>query len=187
MFTSRAEYRLLLRQDNADLRLSGIGFEAGLLPRYHYEAVRLKQETVAAEVNRLKSTRIGGETLSTILSRPGSSYSGLPNRDCRLTEDAARQVEIAVKYEGYIGRQAIEVERFKSLEDKQIPDWIDYATISSLRVEAKQKLGKVRPATIGQASRISGVSASDIGVILVCMKRGQVSPRLPSVDLGSVD
>ena len=170
MFTSRAEHRLLLRQDNADLRLSEFGFEAGLLPERNYKKFKLKEAQIKSETNRLESNYYNGLTLSKILSRPENSYANLPSQDLNLSEDVVQQVEIAIKYAGYINRQEIEVERFKTLEGKNIPVAFDYLTVPSLRIEARQKLSKIRPATIGQAARISGVSPADISILLVSLR-----------------
>jgi len=172
MFTSRAEYRLLLRQDNCDLRLSKIGHQIGLLPERNYRRFISKQEAINAELVRLHATRAGTETLAQMLRRPEVTYHSLPKAQMDLSPDVAQQVEIALKYEGYIQRQEVEVEKFKAFEDKQIPIWVNYDEVHSLRNEARQKLGKIRPATIGQASRISGVSPSDVSILLVWLKRG---------------
>jgi tRNA uridine 5-carboxymethylaminomethyl modification enzyme len=172
MFTSRAEYRLTLRQDNADIRLSDIGHDIGLLPERNYRKFTAKREAVLAELERLNTTRAGSDTLAQILRRPGVSYKSLPSTTTNLRDEVIQQVEIAVKYEGYIQRQDVEVEKFKALEDKQIPEWLDYSTLQSLRLEARQKLSAIRPITLGQASRISGVSPSDISILMVWMKRG---------------
>jgi tRNA uridine 5-carboxymethylaminomethyl modification enzyme len=172
MFTSRAEYRLLLRQDNADLRLSEIGHEVGILPERNFRKFVAKREAVDKEIQRLEQTRVGAEPLIHILRRPEVSYEQLPSKDPSLSAEVIQQVEITVKYAGYIDRQEIEVSRFKTLEDKQIPSTFDYDTVHSLRTEARQKLNKIRPATLGQASRISGVSPSDIGILMVWLKRG---------------
>jgi tRNA uridine 5-carboxymethylaminomethyl modification enzyme len=177
MFTSRAEYRLLLRQDNADLRLSELGHDLGLLPERNFRKFQCKQRAVEGEISRLETTREGGETLIQLLRRPELTYADLPKKDLGLSEEVIQQVEITVKYAGYIDRQEIEVERFKLLEDKQIPITFNYDTVHSLRTEARQKLNKIRPATIGQASRISGVSPSDIGILMVWLKRGDSSPK----------
>ena len=171
MFTSRAEYRLLLRQDNADVRLSEIGFGAGLLPKRNYEKFQTKQAAINAELTRLRRTRIGTESLEQILKRPEVAYKDLPNRDGSLSLEVVVQVEIAIKYAGYIDRQQSDIEKFKSLESKQIPHSFDYAMVPSLRNEARQKLAKLRPATLGQASRISGVSPADISILTVWLKR----------------
>lgn len=176
MFTSRAEYRLLLRQDNCDLRLSEIGHEIGLLPDRNYRHFVAKREAIAAELSRLQATRVGTETLAQKLRRPEVTYAQLPQRRVDLAPEIVQQVEIALKYEGYIQRQELEVEKFKTLEDKEIPAWVDFAIVPSLRHEARQKLAKIRPATIGQAGRISGVTPSDVGILLVWLKRGQPQP-----------
>jgi tRNA uridine 5-carboxymethylaminomethyl modification enzyme len=172
MFTSRAEYRLLLRQDNADLRLSQLGYEIGLLPARNFKKLETKRVAIEQELLRLEKTRVGGETLAQALRRPEAAYSQLAGSDLSLPSEVIQQVEIALKYEGYIARQEIEVAKLKGLEDKQIPSWIDYARVPSLRTEARQKLTKIHPATLGQASRISGVSPSDIGILMVWMRQG---------------
>jgi tRNA uridine 5-carboxymethylaminomethyl modification enzyme len=178
MFTSRAEYRLLLRQDNADLRLSELGHELGLLPERNFRQFQTKQHSIEREISRLETTREGADTLTQLLRRPELSYTDLPAKNPDLSEEVIQQVEIAVKYAGYIDRQEIEVARFKTLEDKQIPGSFNYDTVHSLRTEARQKLNKIRPATLGQASRISGVSPSDIGILMVWLKRGDSKAKV---------
>ena len=172
MFTSRAEYRLLLRQDNADLRLSQLGYEVGLLPERNYRKFEAKRAAIESERIRLEQTRLGTESLAQLLRRPETSYSQLPGRNEQLSEEVQRQVEILLKDEGYIARQEVEVAKLKSLEDKQIPHWMDYSKVPSLSSEARQKLAKILPATLGQASRISGVSPSDIGILMIWLKEG---------------
>ncbi len=172
MFTSRAEYRLLLRQDNADLRLSQIGRDVGLLPERLWQKVATKRDSIATELERLAKTYAGSDSLARLLRRPEVSYADLPQRDESLSAEFVEQVEIALKYDGYIQRQEVEIAKFRTMEDKRIPDWLDYATLRNLRPEARQKLTTVRPATLGQASRISGVSPADISVVMVAMKRG---------------
>jgi tRNA uridine 5-carboxymethylaminomethyl modification enzyme len=170
MFTSRAEYRLILRQDNADLRLSRLGYEIGLLPSRNYQVLQIKTASIDSEFERLKHTRVGTETLAQTLKRPEVSYKDLPQQQ-NLDPEVIRQVEIIIKYAGYIDRQEMEVTRFKQLEGKQIPSNFDYTSVPSLRNEARQKLLAIRPGTLGQASRISGVSPSDIGIISVWLRR----------------
>jgi tRNA uridine 5-carboxymethylaminomethyl modification enzyme len=171
MFTSRAEYRLLLRQDNADMRLSEIGHEVGLLPDRKYSIFCSKQKTILNEISRLHSIYYVSNSLAKVLSRPEVGYKDLPNRNDALSEEVIQQVEIAIKYAGYIERQEAEVEKFKNLEDKQIPDSFEFSSVPSLRLEARQKLSKIRPTTIGQAARISGVSPADISILMVWLKR----------------
>jgi tRNA uridine 5-carboxymethylaminomethyl modification enzyme len=175
MFTSRAEHRLLLRQDNADIRLSHIGNNIGLLKSRSFCKVVEKQSKIQHELNRLNTVRAGTETLSQLLRRPEVTYRDLPSQNAELPEDVIQQVEIQIKYAGYIDRQEVEIDRMKSLEDKQIPATFCYDTVPSLRMEARQKLGKIRPATIGQAARISGVSPSDIGILMIWLKRGETN------------
>ena len=180
MFTSRAEYRLLLRQDNADMRLSRIGYDIGLLPLRNYKKFEAKEKSIAEELTRLKSTYIGKDLLAKILSRPETTYQEMPGKNINLDPEVVQQVEIAVKYAGYVERQEVEVSRIKNLEDKMIPDSFDYSTVPSLRLEARQKLAKIRPATIGQAGRISGVSPADVSILLIWLKRSaqnQVKPE----------
>ncbi|MBM3844702.1 MAG: tRNA uridine-5-carboxymethylaminomethyl(34) synthesis enzyme MnmG [Verrucomicrobia bacterium] len=186
MFTSRAEYRLLLRQDNADLRLSGLGREIGLLPTRNHQRLLAKKQLIELEVRRLAETREGGMPLSKILCRPEMTYRDLPGRNHELPPEVAEQVEISVKYESYIARQLEEVSRFRSLEDKQIPDWIDYEKVASLRKEARQKLSKGRPQTIGQASRMSGVTPADVSLLLVHLKKS-ASEYAPFVEAARTD
>jgi tRNA uridine 5-carboxymethylaminomethyl modification enzyme len=171
MFTSRAEHRLLLRQDNADLRLSSIGWEIGLLPERNFRRLDAKRQAIAIETERLDRTRQGQNTLADLLRRPEVTYATLPGRDEHLDPEAAQQVEIAIKYAGYIERQEAEVARFRSMDDHPIMVEIDYTQVPGLRSEARQKLEKIRPTTLGQASRISGVNPADMGVVMVWMKR----------------
>ena len=171
MFTSRAEYRLLLRQDNADLRLSRTGYETGLLPERHYRTVEAKDRAIRDEIERLERTRDGSESLAQRLRQPSTSYHDISTTNASLPPEVVQQVEIAVKYSGYIARQEVEVAKLKNLEEKQIPAAFDYSTVPSLRNEARQKLSRIRPATIGQAGRISGVSPADISILMVWLKR----------------
>ncbi len=171
MFTSRAEYRLLLRQDNADLRLSELGHSVGLLPERNYRLFLAKRQIINDELRRLNQTRVGMETLAQLLRRPEMSYALLPLRNESLSTEVTQQVEIAIKYDGYIARQEAEVEKFKNLEGKQIPAAFDFNAVPSLRSEARQKLNQIRPNTLGQASRISGVSPADVSMLMVWLKR----------------
>ena len=192
MMTSRAEYRLLLRQDNADLRLRQIGYEVGLVPKEVYEATLYKKELIDQEIERLKNTVIGaakenqeflvshgsttlktGTSLAELVCRPELSYEILAQIDKNRTSlpaDVIEQVEIEIKYEGYIVRQQRQVEQYKKMEKKRIPADLDYNDVSSLRLEARQKLIAYKPVSVGQASRISGVSPADISVLLVYLE-----------------
>ena len=189
MMTSRAEYRLLLRQDNADLRLTPKGYEVGLISKERYEHVLEKERLIEEEIKRVKKVNIGanqkvqqllaangsqtlssGIKLTELIRRPELNYDLLAPIDegrPSLSQEVRDQVNINIKYEGYISRQAKQVKEFKRLESKKIPPDMDYSAISGLRIEARQKLDIYRPASIGQASRISGVSPADISVLLV--------------------
>ena len=189
MMTSRAEYRLLLRQDNADFRLTKIGHEIGLIDDERYSRLLEKEKMIAREIERVNHTNIGtsekvqdtlrtygstplasGTTLAELIRRPELSYEKLAPVDIKresLPDDVKEQVNINIKYEGYIKRQMRQVEQFRKLESRRIPEDIDYDEIPSLRTEARQKLKEIRPLSIGQASRISGVSPADISVMLV--------------------
>ncbi len=189
MMTSRAEYRLLLRQDNADLRLRKIGYEAGLVTEEQYEAVCRKEQLIAQEIERLQGIKVGANaeiqkflegqgstglktaaSLAELVSRPELSYEAIAGIDKdrpKLPDDVVEQININIKYDGYIKRQLKQVEQFKKIEKKKIPVEIDYDDIKNLRLEARQKLKKLKPLSVGQASRISGVSPADISVLLV--------------------
>ena len=192
MMTSRAEYRLLLRQDNADLRLRKYGYEVGLISQEQYDEVLLKQQQITSEIERLKKTMIGGSkehqaflekygsaplrtaaSLAELICRPELSYEILAEIDTdrkSLPEAVQEQVEIEIKYEGYIERQLRQVEAFKKMEKKLIPLDLNYDDVGSLRLEARQKLKEFRPTSVGQASRISGVSPADVSVLLVYLE-----------------
>jgi tRNA uridine 5-carboxymethylaminomethyl modification enzyme len=171
MFTSRAEYRLLLRQDNADMRLTPLGRRVGLVDDNHWQIFQTKQASINAEMDRLRTTRNGSNTYAEILRRPEISYRSLPVADHSLPDDVTQEVEIQTKYEGYIARDLEQIDRFRKLEDKLIPTWIDYEKISALRFESRQKLTRFRPDSIGQASRLPGVTPADIAILLVWLKR----------------
>ena len=193
MMTSRAEYRLLLRQDNADLRLTKIGYEVGLIDEERYQKLLRKEKMIEEEIERVEHMNVGtsekvqkvlesfgstplnsGTTLAELIRRPELSYDKLADIDEKRPElpyDVEEQVNINIKYDGYIRRQMRQVEQFKKLENKKIPENINYDEIQSLRIEAKQKLNAIRPASIGQASRISGVSPADVSVLLVYLKQ----------------
>lgn len=171
MFTSRSEFRLLLRHDNADTRLSAIGHEIGLLPSRHFSLFTAKRDQIDSEVRRLESTRVGRDTLAQMLRRPEVSYEQLPDQNRFLSMPVKESVEIEIKYEGYITRQLIEVGRAEKTNGKTVPDQFDYMSVTGLSREARQKLSTIRPLTLGQASRISGVSPADIGLLAVWIKR----------------
>ena len=192
MMTSRAEYRLLLRQDNADLRLRKKGWEVGLIDDETYHKLQEKERMIQGEIERVEHTTVGGSaevqsllesqgstllksgtTIAELIRRPELNYHVLAPIDKErpeLPEDVCEQVEINIKYDGYIRRQMKQVEQFKKLEQKKIPEDIDYEDVGSLRIEARQKLESYRPISIGQASRISGVSPADISVLLVYLE-----------------
>lgn len=184
MFTSRAEYRLLLRQDNADLRLCEISKQAGLLSNHQYEVFSRKKTQYQNELERVKNTRQGTHSLEQLLKRNDFSHKDLPQPNVPLSPEVAEQVEINVKYAGYIERQEIEVEQFKKMEGRSIPDWIDYDQISGLRTESRLKLKEIQPATIGLASRISGINPTDVSLLMVWIKRGQQEPKVDTENSG---
>ena len=171
MFTSRAEYRLMLRQDNADMRLTPIGRQVGLVDDNHWQLFQKKQQSINAEVDRLRTTRNGSNTYAEILRRPEITYVSLPIADRTLRDDVTQEVEIQIKYEGYIARDLEQIARFRKLEDKRLPTCLDYEKISALRFESRQKLTRFRPDSIGQASRLPGVTPADIAILLVWLKR----------------
>jgi len=197
MMTSRAEYRLLLRQDNADLRLSEIGYKTGLIDEQSYVNLKKKKELIENEIERVKNVNIGAGkkvqelmascgstslktavTLAELIRRPELSYEILESIDVgrqSLPEDVIEQVNIHIKYEGYINRQLKQVQQFRKLEAKKLPDDIDYTKLNGLRIEARQKLTAIRPMSIGQASRISGVTPADISVLLIYLEQLKVN------------
>ncbi len=169
MMTSRSEYRLVHRQDNADYRLASIGYEVGLVSEAQYQAVLDKYAAVEAEIERLKKVR-----LYDLLKRPENTYASLAEKDPNrppLPRAVVQQVEISIKYEGYIRRQLKEVEAFSKMENRRIPPDIDYDIIPGIRTEAKQKLSAIRPASFGQAGRISGVSPADLTALMIWVEK----------------
>lgn len=195
MMTSRAEYRLLLRQDNADMRLTKIGYEVGLVDKERYDYVCKKEKLIDEEIERLENYKIGAAkenqdileslnssplktatTLAELIRRPELNYDlikPLDHERPELSDDVREQVNINIKYKGYIERQKKQVENFKKLENKKIPEDFDYSEVGSLRIEAAQKLAFYKPISIGQASRISGVSPADISVLLIYMEQNK--------------
>ena len=171
MFTSRAEYRLLLRQDNADRRLSEIGHEIGLLSKDNYQMFLKKRDSITGEISRLNQIRIGPDTMAHLLKKTEISYEDLPDKDDSLSFDVRQAVEIEIKYAGYILRQLKDVEKHKASENKKIPIDFDYNRIRGLSTEAHGKLAKIRPISLGQAGRISGVSPADVSLLAVWLRR----------------
>ena len=192
IMTSRAEYRLILRQDNADIRLTELSYKLGLASKERYNKFMAKQEKIKDEIERLKKKEVyPGDvkeyleemntsplknkiSLFELLKRPELTYSSLERVDDempKLAQHEITQLEVQIKYEGYIGKQLAQIERFKRLEKKQIPEGINYLEIDGLRIEARQKLDAIRPMSIGQASRISGVSPADINVLLIYLEK----------------
>ncbi len=177
MFTSRAEYRLQLRQDNADLRLTPIGRQVGLISDDHWRSFSEKRALIDSELVRLRSTWNDGSTYAEILRRPEIAYDSLEIANCTLPESVRQQIEIQIKYEGYIARDLEHIQKFNTLEHKKIPTWVNYDEISALRFESRQKLNRYRPDSIGQASRISGVTPADIAILLVWLKKTASASR----------
>ena len=195
MMTSRCEYRLSLRQDNADLRLSEIGHDIGLISDERIEKVRTKKKQIEEEIERLRNTYVGtkeevqqilrennsteltsGMALSDLIKRPELSYDKLapvdPDRP-ELEIETRDQINIQLKYEGYIANEESQMKQFNKLEKKMLPEDLDYKTVHNLRIEAQEKLNKIKPRSLGQASRISGVSPADITVLLIYLEKNK--------------
>ena len=197
MMTSRSEYRLILRQDNADRRLTEIGYKAGLISEERYQAFLKKLDLIAEEMERIKNLSIPkspeldemlvsretsalekGVKMIELLRRPQINYEALAPFDKNrpdLPFEVFEQVEIDIKYEGYIKRQQMQIKENRRLEVRRLPEDLDYKAITGLRLEAVEKLSKIRPETVGQASRISGVSPADISVLLIYLERNNIN------------
>lgn len=218
MFTSRAEYRLSLREDNADMRLTEVGRELGVVDDARWDAFCRKRDAVSRETERLRATWVNPKTLSSeeaiallgkpidheynladLLRRPGVTYEGICGlrdgacgpesplaEDPVLLDQIKEQIEIGVKYQGYIERQADEIERNEANESTRLPEGIDYTSVRGLSFEARQKLNQFRPETIGQASRISGITPATISLLMVHLKKGW-GRRVPTVDESGAD
>jgi len=171
MFTSRAEHRLVLRQDNAIFRMLPFASELGLVPKQALQCFNRYQRQIEAELKRLNTTFHQGQSLTQMLRRTGVTYNDLPSKNSadRLV---ISQIEVLIKYAGYIDREKLQIERARSLEDQRIPDWLDYDKLDVLRFECREKLKKIRPESLGQAARISGVNPADISILAVIIKRG---------------
>jgi tRNA uridine 5-carboxymethylaminomethyl modification enzyme len=176
MFTSLAEYRLFLRHDNADRRLMPIGRRIGLVSDESWQRLEHKEREVRAAQDLLRRARLDGWLLEDMLRRPDVTWESLVRRvpdleALRLSPEAAREVEIEAKYAGYLARQQVQVERFRRMEDHPIPPGLDYAAMPHLRAEAREKLARIRPRSVGQAARIPGIGQADLAVLLVHLAR----------------
>jgi tRNA uridine 5-carboxymethylaminomethyl modification enzyme len=183
MFTSRAEYRLILRHDNADRRLMKYGHRFGLVKEDQWKELQEKEKVISRAIEYLENTKSGADLLAKLLRRPDMSYGDLLKIDGNLKEQnisplTQEQIEVEIKYKGYIDRQQKQIEKYKKMEEFILPSWFNYDDISGLRTEARQKLDKIRPVSLGQASRVSGVSPADISILMVyLMSRGKRGVR----------
>jgi tRNA uridine 5-carboxymethylaminomethyl modification enzyme len=178
MFTSRAEHRLSLRHDNADLRLTSIGAEVGLAPPERLTKLRVKQNALAETRCLLQSHKQDGQTWAHLLKRPDVTWGDLPSPFNAVDGDVASQLETEIKYEGYLRREEAHIERNRADEDRSIPDWIDFDSVPGLKAEARVKLKKIQPRTFGQAGRISGINPTDVALLQVHTKRGKTAAML---------
>jgi tRNA uridine 5-carboxymethylaminomethyl modification enzyme len=194
MFTSRAEFRLLLRHDNADRRLTPIGYEVGLIEPERWQLLQKKESEIASALDVLQTTRFDGTSLEQLLRRPETEWSDVTAHQpslAAISREAAQQVTYDLKYEGYVSRQQQQVARQKRLADKRIPERFDYARIRHLRFEAREKLSRVRPVTLAQASRISGITPADVALVMAHLEGKQRQmpgqPQRGSAECGVAD
>jgi tRNA uridine 5-carboxymethylaminomethyl modification enzyme len=188
MFTSRAEYRLLLREDNADLRLAAHGHRLGLVSSERLAAVDARRALIEGEMARLKTRRVDGLTLFQLLCRPETSYADLRALDGDAVTDVlvGRQIEVAAKYDGYVRRMLAEVERFRKMEERRIPAGLDYHAVPGLSTEVRERLSAVRPESLGQASRVPGVTPAALSVLAVwCHRTQAMDAAAASAHVGS--
>jgi tRNA uridine 5-carboxymethylaminomethyl modification enzyme len=178
MFTSLAEHRLILRQDNARFRMLSAAREIGIADKTYMDETDRFTSEIATEIRRLETTRAGENSLLQILRQPGVHFDDLPGVGVSLDPEVKRQVEITVKYQGYIDREYRQVEKAKEMESVRIPSWMDYAKVQNLRIEAREKFTRIRPDNLGQAARIPGISPADVSVLAILIKQGPSSSRL---------
>ena len=178
MFTSRAEHRLLLRHDNADLRLTGIGAEIGLASPVRFAKLKAKQEALASTRQLLQTTKQGTQSWAHLLKRPDTTWADLPESFQAIDAEVASQLETEIKYEGYLRREQAHIERNRADEDRGIPDWINFDSVPGLKAEARVKLKKIQPRTFGQASRISGINPTDVALLQVHARRGKNAAQI---------
>ena len=177
MFTSLAEHRLILRQDNARFRMLSAAREIGIADKKFMDETDRFTFDIATEIKRLETTRAGDNSLLQILRQPRVHFDDLPGGNVSLDPEVKRQVEIAVKYQGYIDREYRQVAKAKEMESNRIPSWMDYAKVQNLRIEAREKFAHIRPDNLGQAARIPGISPADISVLAILIKQGPPANR----------